>query len=108
MSDTVLIALIVAVAVGVVLYIFRGQLSKFVLKFGKEGLETELTTHSPQDTSAPSQAVSSAAPRPSVIVRGNIQEGADHVIDVRRDNVEVIENLQEGERQEISVGPDES
>ncbi len=106
MSDTVLIALIVAVAVGVVLYIFRGQLSKFVLKIG--GLETELTTHSPQDTSAPSQAVSSAAPRPSVIVRGNIQEGADHVIDVRRDNVEVIENLQEGDRQEISIGPDGS
>lgn len=106
MSNSAQIAMIVAVAVVIVLYLFRRQLSKFMLKFTKDGLETELTTHTP-DAPKPALASPPAASRP-VVIKGNIQEGADHVIDVRRGDVEVIENLQEGDRQEISVGPDES
>jgi len=114
MSDTTIIVLIVAAAVVVVLFIFRRQLRSFALKVSKKGLETKLTTHQPEDARppegghAPAPAAPAAAPQqPTISIRGNVQEGADHVIDVRRDGVEVVENLQEGEGQEISVGPDE-
>ncbi len=109
MSNTAQIALIVTVAVVIVLYIFRRQLAEFMLKFNKDGLETKLTTHAP-DAPKPAPATP-AAPAPAsrpVVIKGNVQEGADHVIDVRRGDVEVIENLQDGDRQEIVVGPDES
>ena len=120
MSDTAIIVLIVAAAVIVALFIFRRQLSKFIFKASREGLEAELTTHPPEGARAPEDArppetvpapapaAPAAAPQqPTVSLRGNVQQGADHVIDVRRDGVEVVENLQEGEGQEISVGPDE-
>ncbi len=106
MSNTAQIALIVTVAVVIVLYIFRRQLAEFMLKFNKDGLETKLTTHAP-DAPKPAPAAPAPASRP-VVIKGNVQEGADHVIDVRRGDVEVIENLQDGDRQEIVVGPDES
>jgi hypothetical protein len=120
MSDTAIIVLIVAVAVVVVLFIFRRQLRSFVFKADKGGLQTELTTHPPEGARAPEDvrppetvpapaptAPAAAPQQPTVSIRGNVQQGADNVIDVRRDGVEVVENLQEGEGQEISVGPDE-
>ncbi len=107
MSNTAQIALIVAVAVVIVLYLFRRQLAEFMLKFNKDGLETKLTTREPATPKPIPPATPAPASRP-IVIKGNVQEGADHVIDVRRGGVEVIENLQDGDHQEIVVGPDKS
>ena len=48
MNDTVWIALIVALAVIVVLWMFRPMLSRFFLKVGKEGVEADLETRERQ------------------------------------------------------------
>ena len=101
MNETVLIVLIVAIAVIVVLYMFRHRLSDFAFKADGEGIETKLSTHQPD---APDPAAPGPAPSPDVVISGNVQRGRDHKIKVRRDNVQVRENLQEGRGQEISAG----
>jgi hypothetical protein len=103
MSDTVLIALIVAVTLVVVLYMFRRQLSNFVFRANKQGVEAQLSTRQPD---APDQTPPGPDPSPGVVIRGNVQRGRDHKIQVGRDNVQVRDNLQEGQRQEITAGPD--
>ena len=47
MSDMVLITLIVAVAVIILLFMFRRRLSHFGIKANKEGIEAELETRDP-------------------------------------------------------------
>lgn len=47
MSDTVIIALIIAAVIVIALIIFRKQLSEFIFKAGKEGVEAQLKTHEP-------------------------------------------------------------
>lgn len=101
MSETVQIILIVAAAVLVVLFLFRNQLKDFIFKAGPQGLETHLSTREPQPGAE--QAAPSPGQRPSVVVRGNVQSGQDHEIRVRRSDVEVSDNLQEGARDEIDV-----
>ncbi len=100
MNDTVLIVLIISIAVIVVLYMFRRQLSNFAIKATKGGVEAQLSTHQPD---APDQPPPDPPPSPGVVISGNIQRGRDHKIQVRRDNVQVRENLQEGRGQEISA-----
>ena len=100
MNETVLITLIVAVTVIVVLYMFRHRLRDFAFKADGEGIETKLTVHPPD---APDSPPLGPPPSPGVVISGNVQRGRDHKIKVRRDNVQVRENLQEGRGQEINA-----
>jgi hypothetical protein len=102
MNDTVWIVLIVALAVVVVLFIFRSSLSSFFLKANKEGLEAKLQTHEPADNQA-NPAPSSSG----VTISGNRQLGDRNKIVVERDQVNVRDNVQTGRRQEIEVKPDQ-
>jgi len=93
MNNTVWIALIVAAAVVIVLYIFRHRLRDFNLRASRKGLETGFSTHEQEQS-------------PGVVISGNVQDGQRHKIEVGRENVQVRENLQEGEDHEISVTSD--
>jgi hypothetical protein len=109
MSDSVLIVLIVAAAVVVVLYLFRHQLRDFMLKASKQGLEASLSTHDPNkpEQAQPQTPRTVATPDThKVVVRGNVQTGREHKIQVEHDDAEVRDNLQEGRDQEINVKPD--
>jgi hypothetical protein len=99
MNDTVLTVLIVAVAVIVVLFMFRRQLSRFFLRADKKGLEARLETHNPGAIAKRSD---------SITIKGNQQVGADNAIAIERSNVNMADNLQLGERQRITVRPDSS
>jgi hypothetical protein len=106
MSDPVRIALIVAAAVVIALIIFRRQLSSFLFKATKDGIEAELKTH----TQSPSgSAGDSPAGRPksaSVNIKRNRLFGWGNRIDVERDDVNVEENTQLGGNQELTVKSD--
>lgn len=101
MSDTVLIVLIITIAVIVVLWIFRKQVSRFFIKAGKEGLEADLTTREPS-----SGAPANSGGRPGVVISGNKQLGKKNTIDVAQPDVAIEDNLQVGEEQQINVRPD--
>jgi hypothetical protein len=105
MSDTVIITLIVAVAVLVVLYIFRNQLKDFIFNVNKEnGLHTELHTHDPQPTPQNHQgAASSSQPAPRLSVSGNTMRGRDQEIAVRHTDAAVDNNKLIGRNQDITV-----
>jgi hypothetical protein len=95
MSDPVLITLIVAIAVIVVLILFRRQLSDFLFKANKEGVEAHLKTHDPQD--------SQSAHSHGVQIRRNRLVGRDNEIEVQQEDVGVDENLVLGKEQKIQV-----
>jgi hypothetical protein len=101
MSDTVLIVFIIAIAVVVVLVIFRKQVSRFFIKAGKEGLEADLETREPA-----SPTTTTAGSPASVVISGNKQIGKANKIDVAQSDVAVDDNLQLGEGQQIKVRPD--
>lgn len=100
MSDSVLIVLIVALAVIVVLYMFRRQLGNFAFRANRQGLEAQLSTRQPD---APEEAAA-PAPSPGVVISGSVQRGRGHKIQVSRDNVQVRDTLQQGQGHEISAG----
>jgi len=109
MNDTVLIVLIITIGVIVILLLFRNQLSRFLFKANREGIEAEMETHNTREgkaAAAASPAATSGAE--SVTISRNKQVGRDNVIDVGRANVAVEENLQRGENQEITVRPEPS
>lgn len=108
MSDTVIIALIIAAVILAALIIFRKQLSRFVFKAGKEGIETELETREGGAAAGSAGAGQPAGKRPGVTVSGNKQTGTGNVIDISRGDVTVKDNLQDGRNQKLKVRPDES
>lgn len=85
MSDTVLKVLIIAVAVVIVLVIFRDKLGKFYIKF--KGMDASMETRD----------------RASVNISGNVQLGEKHVIQTDRSDVNISENLQEGKENLIDA-----
>ncbi|MBM4460942.1 MAG: hypothetical protein FJ011_24800 [Chloroflexi bacterium] len=114
MSDTVIIALIIAVVILAALIIFRKQLSKLFVKISKDSVEAGLET---REAGGAAQAVGTpsptAQPRPtaagkraSVTISGTKQIGKGNVIDVGRSDVEVKDALQKGQDQQIKVQPD--
>jgi hypothetical protein len=108
MSDTVLIVLIIALAVIIVLFAFRGALSRFFLKASREGFEAELQTRDPaggQQSELPKEAAE--PPSPGVNISGNVQRGSGHRIAVNRPDVNVSDNEQSGRDQSIEVGSDQ-
>ena len=97
MSDTVLIALIIAAAVVVVLFLFRKQLHRFSLKASGKGLETKLEARTP--TASPERQA-------GITIRGSRQVGEGNIIDVGRSGVNVEDNTQLGTEQKIVIRPD--
>lgn len=98
MSDTVLTVLIVAIAVIGVLYMFRRQLSTFLFKASKDGLEAELMTRDPGETKTEDSH--------RVQISRNKLVGNDNQIEVGREDVGVEDNLLLGQKQKIEVKPD--
>lgn len=98
MSDTVLIVLIIAVAVIVVLWMFRSSLSRFFIKANKEGMEAELQTHDNHE-----QTEGIPGERPDVNVESNWQVGRGNKIYVSSKEADVSDNRQLGEDQGITV-----
>jgi hypothetical protein len=100
-SETVWIVLIIAVAVIVVLYMFRGALASFFLKATQEGFEAGLETR--EQPPSDDQAEHSPA---DVNVSDTWQIGRKNKIAVGRSDTNVSKSRQIGEEQEITVEPD--
>lgn len=101
MDNSVWIVLIVAVAVIVVLYMFRGALSKFFLKANRNGVEAGLETRE-----MPSSGMPDTNSPHKVNISGNKQIGAEQKINVAQSDVNVSDNLQAGRKQSIDVKAD--
>lgn len=97
MSDSVQIALIVAVCVLVVLIVFRNQIKNFFFRAGPGGVETKFTTKDRKGLTDP---------KTGVTITGNRQVGKKNQIGVERGGVNVSDNLQKGEEQKINVKSD--
>jgi hypothetical protein len=91
MNETVQMALIVAIAVVIVMVIFRQRLSSFLFKATRKGVEAKLHAGSTSD---------------GINISGNVQKGQRQVIDVSRNNVNVEKNVQLGKDQTIIVASD--
>lgn len=100
MSDTVYIVLIITLAVIVILFMFRRQLSSFFLRASKEGLETRLETRETAKTDA-----GGSGNRASVNISGTRQVGRKNKIQVGRPDVNISDVDQVGSGQEIDVQP---
>ena len=100
MSETVWIVLIIAIAVIVVLFMFRGALARFFLKASQDGFEAELETREQELTG--SQAGQSTA---STNISSNWQIGRENKIDVGQADTNVSDNLQIGSEQDITARP---
>lgn len=100
-ENTVLIVAVVAIAVIVVLLMFRERLRSFGFKAGKNGVEANLET----SQQAKSQTKQTGG---SITISGNKQIGKGNQIDVGRSNVNVVKNLQKGENQRIVARPQKS
>lgn len=98
MDATVWIALIIAVAVIIVLYMFRRDLRKFFLKAGSDGVEAGIETRE-------SQTANSGASH-SVNISGNKQIGTDQKISIQQSDVNISDNVQAGHKQKIEVKDD--
>ena len=105
MSDTVLVVLIITVAVVIVLYVFRNQLSRFFIKANQEGIEAELQTR--DSSSAGGGAGGSTGKSAGVNISRNVQAGKGNVIEVGRSNANVSENKQLGEENVIRARTEE-
>lgn len=101
MSDNVLIVLIVAIALIIVLFIFRKQLSNFRFRGGKEGVDMEIKTRKETVTNGSSQSRRNSN---RTSVSRNKLWGRGNKINVQKDgNVTVDDNQLVGEDQGIDV-----
>ncbi len=89
MTDTVWITLIIAVALVIILIVFRDKLSKFSLK--AKGLDTKMETHAPPSSSG-------------INVSSNVMEGKKQGIETSGGNINVKNNIMKGEEQKIKAG----
>ena len=90
MSDQVMIVLIVALAVVIVLVVFRDKLSRFVFK--AKGINAHLETHT----------------NSGVKISKTSQKGKGHEINVERDNVDISDHKQDGEDHKLTVKKNKS
>jgi hypothetical protein len=103
-DDTVLIVSVVAIAVIVILFMFRERLKSFGFKASKDGLEANLDTERQGKAGTAAQADKAR----SINISGNRQIGEGNQIDVGRSSVNVEKNLQKGKNQKIVVRPQKS
>ncbi len=97
MNDTVWIALIIALAVIVVLWMFRPVLSRFFLKVGKEGVEADL------ETRERSSQQPTTFRRFLTNVSRNWQIGRGNKVRIEQSGTNFEGNVQAGEEQEYEV-----
>lgn len=102
MSDNVQIILIISVALIIVLFIFRRQLSDFRFKGGKDGVDMQLKTKKTETNSSANQSEKMSS---GTSISGNKLWGRKNKIDVQANNASVDDNQLIGEEQEISVRP---
>ena len=100
MDSTIWIALIIAVAVVVVLFMFRRDIRKFFVKASRDGVEAGLETRDPNQNT-PEVADRSYG----VNIKGNTQAGSGNKISVAQSDVNVEDNAQVGRDQSIEVKP---
>jgi hypothetical protein len=103
MSDPVRIALIIAAVVVIALFTFRRQLSSFLFKATKDGIEAELKTHTRAAVDGSGNSPAGRSKPASVNVKRNRLFGWGNRIDVERDDADIEENTQLGGNQEITV-----
>jgi hypothetical protein len=105
MSDAVQIVLVIAVAILVVLLIFRKQLSNFQFKGGKNGVEMQLKTHKEAKSTTSLQSDGRSG---GVSVSRNKLWGRKNKIDIRSGsrNISADDNQMLGEEQDITVKPE--
>jgi hypothetical protein len=96
MSDKVLIALIIAAALVIVVYLLRARLSKLRIKADGQSVEGQLEAGAPADGAAP-------ASHPGVVVRGTWMTGKRQKVTVRRGDAELTDNVMRGTDQKITV-----
>jgi hypothetical protein len=102
MDSTIWIALIVAAAVIIVLFMFRRDIRKFFVKASRDGVEAGLETRDPAP-SPPPAAGGAPGRAPGVNIKGNTQAGAGNRIGVAQSDVNVEDNKQLGRDQSIEV-----
>jgi hypothetical protein len=106
MSETIMIVLIIAGTILTILFLFRRQLSEFVFRLSRDGIDTELRTHSKTATSEDRTAGGqSSSVVPGVRVRGNKVIGRRQKMKVERE-ADVTNNLLLGEDQTLAVTSD--
>lgn len=103
MDSTVWIALIIAAAVIVILFMFRPALKKFFLRADQGGIEAGIETREvpaaqPSTDATPNQAH-------AIEISHNKLMGAKQKISVGRSDVKVSDNTQIGHNQAIEVKP---
>lgn len=103
MDNAVWIALIVAAAVIVVLFMFRRDIRKFFVKASRDGVEAGLETRDPGQSTPPGGVAPGRTA--GVNVKGNKQIGAGNKISVGQSNVNIEDNAQVGHDQSIEVKP---
>ena len=104
MSDNVMIVLVIAIALIVILFIFRKQLSNFHFRGGRDGVDMELKTRKETSTAASAQSGRKSS---GTSVSRNTLWGRKNKINVQNSGkASVDENKVVGEEQEINVGPE--
>ncbi len=87
MSDTVLITLIIAIAVVIILFIFKDRLSAFNLTANKRGLKGNVKNYPPS----------------GVTISGVVQKGNKDKISVSQNDATVTNTKQLGDEDEINI-----
>lgn len=93
-SNTVWIVLIIAIALILVLFMFRRQLREFILKVTRAGVELELKNN--QSTEDHPVPVNKAKRGPGTRIIGNIQFGKHNRIENNQSNASIEDNKQIG------------
>jgi len=104
MSDTVWVVLIISITIVVILFLFRRQLSDFIFKANKEGVEARLKTHRQVGVPNPDQPTIGIDKPHSVNISKNRLWGKKNKIDVNQ-SANVSDNQLIGQDQEIRIGP---
>lgn len=103
-NTTILIVLVIALAVIVILYVYRNKLHRFSMTANKEGVRAELETTKPNEH-PPDFSEGKEPNSAGITIKGNTQYGTGNRISVGQNDVEVTDNLQDGDNQTIEVNP---
>jgi len=101
MTENLWLALIIAAVVITAFIIFRKQLSRFIFRISREGIDAELDTHAPFPTATNAQSATATAP--GVRVSGTTMVGKRSRLDVRHTNADISNTTLVGQEHEVVV-----
>jgi hypothetical protein len=101
MDNNVLIVLIVSVTVIIILLLFRKQLSSFLFKAGKEGVQAELKTRKPENSTFLETSGKRGERSADTVVRNNKLFGKKNEMTLDGSRLDASDNLLVGEENEI-------